>query len=166
MEQNSVLALEGGKTSRNERGFAPFIRGENVERLCRRRVGHSNKLEARLLARDGLLRWKKSAQASLKRCQTQNIAPLEIELRWCTKSGPNSLTFLSPSFLQYSHDTLRISMMNPIEIKFFSSSIKQNVIRNNIYIFRQETIFETDPPNRTIDDLFLFPSTFLSFYIA
>lgn len=61
MEQNSVLALEGGKTSRNERGFASFIRGENVERLCRRRVGHSNKLEARLLARDGLLRWKKSA---------------------------------------------------------------------------------------------------------
>lgn len=56
--------------------------------------------------------------------------------------------------------------MNPIEIKFFSSSIKQNVIGNNIYIFRQETIFETDPPNRTIDDLFLFPSTFLSFYIA
>lgn len=56
--------------------------------------------------------------------------------------------------------------MNPIEIKFFSSSIKQNVIGNNIYIFRQETTFETDPPNRTIDDLFLFPSIFLSFYIA
>lgn len=25
--------------------------------------------------------------------------------------------------------------MNPIEIKFFSSSIKQNVIGNNIYIY-------------------------------
>lgn len=54
------LPFDGGKLL--ETGGDSFIRDEIAGRLQHRRVGHSNKLEAGLLAsRDGLLRWEKSA---------------------------------------------------------------------------------------------------------